>query len=192
MASLLLDLEGTLVDSRPATVAGLQRAWSELYATPPPCAQAIHAAMAQGLEALYPHPELRALASRREVEWIQANPIRLLPGIPDLLAAPHRFALVTMCSRPYTQAIVRSTGLGRWLHCWFCADDAPTKADLVQMALRELGRPAWLLGDRRSDLEAARAHKLEAFGAGWSYAGEDLSRSHAVLAHPLDLLSAIE
>ncbi len=192
--SLLLDLEGTLLDSREATVYGLQAAWRELHPTEPPSAPAIHARMAHG--PLYETPELRELASRREVEWIAAHPLRLFPGVPELLQTAHerghRVALVTLCSRPYTEALIASTNLKRWLHCWFCEEDSTSKADLVKMALRELGRPAVLLGDRPSDLEAATAHRVPAYGAGWSYAGADLSKAHAVLRHPLDLLDVIE
>jgi len=193
--SVLLDLEGTLLDSREATVRGLQAAWRELHPGEPPDEKEIHRRMARGLEALYDTPELRELASRREVEWIAAHSLELFPGVPELLEAclqaGHRLALVTLCSRPYTEALVASTGLGRWLQCWFCADDSPAKADLVKMALRELGRPAVLVGDRPSDLEAAAAHNVPGYGAGWSYARADLSSAQAVLACPIDLLALI-
>lgn len=163
--SLLLDLEGTLLDSRAATEAGLGAATPELV-------------------------------NRRELEWIAANPPELFPGVAELLQSAHdrghRLALVTLCARPYTEALICSAGLQKWLHCWFCADDSPSKADLVKMALRELGRPAVLLGDRPDDLEAAAAHRVPAYGAGWSYAGADLSKAQAVLRHPLDLLDVIE
>lgn len=194
--SVLLDLEGTLLDSREATVCGVQAAWRELYAGDPPDREEIHARMARGLESLYDTPELRELASRREVEWIAGHRLELFPDVAELLPRclrrGHRLALVTLCSRPYTEALVAATGLGRWLHCWFCADDSPSKADLVKMALRELGRPAVLVGDRPSDLAAAAVHKVPAFGAGWSYAGADLSSAQAVLRRPIDLLAVIE
>ncbi len=162
MATILLDVEGTLLDSREATRYGLESA-----------------------------PHSRALASQKELDYILQHPPALYPGIRELLQSDHRFALVTLCTRAYTEALIHATGLTAYLHCWFCADDSDDKAELVRMALKELGRPAFLLGDRPGDLEAAQAHKVEAFGAGWSYAGADLTRATAVLAHPLDLLKAI-
>lgn len=137
MRSVLLDLDGTLFDSRPVLAVARDDA--------------------------------------HELELLQGGAGRLFDGARETLEALRArgvlLGIVTNSARPYSDAIVQRHGLDRLVHVVFCADDAPGagKAALVEACLKELQKPACLVGDRAPDLEAARAHGLPTIGCLWGY-----------------------
>jgi len=83
--------------------------------------------------------------------------------LDDLHAAGARLALASNCGRRYLDGFVKSFGLGRIVEVARCADSpgVGSKADMVADILRTTGaREAVMVGDRESDREAARAHRI--------------------------------
>ena len=141
---MLLDLDGTLIDSIPSVVRSWVR-WCEEYGIDPERLRGSHGVTAGHLiERLLPE-ELRGPAHDRivELEVADAEGIQLLPGVADLLRLLHEAevptAVVTSCSAPLARARLAATGL-------LASDVVVTASDVPR------GKPwpdPWLLGAER-------------------------------------------
>lgn len=161
MKSILLDLDGTLFDSREVLAAARDDA--------------------------------------HELELLQAGGGRLFDGVLETLQALRArgvlLGIVTSSTRPCAEAIVQRHGLDRLVHVVFCADDAPGggKAALVAASLKELQKPACMVGDRAADLEAARAHGLPAIGCLWGYGdAQELLAANRIASDWTELRAILE
>lgn len=179
MRTVLLDLDGTLFDSREVVVLATQRAAEGLDMPVPPAERVISLVGTPEFYAALAPPDraaaLRARACQHEIELLRAGMGGLFPHARETLEGLRGrgalLGIVTNSSRGYTDAIVETHGLDRLVHLVFCADDRPGagKAALVEASLKELQKPACLAGDRRGDLEAGRAHGLATVGCLWGY-----------------------
>ena len=182
---ILFDLDGVLVDSRPAIV---------------PCVN--HALVAQGLRAR-PDEELRRLIGPRISEVFAEltgtpadSPLvagcvatfreryavaslrdtAVVPGMADVLAQLHgAYGLGIATSNPlaFTGPLLESLGLLD-LFAVVAAPEldahAEQKADTIRAALDRLGDGrAVMVGDRRHDVEGAHACGLPAIGVTWGF-----------------------
>lgn len=176
--TLLFDLDGTLLDSRRLAVDAATRALTEL-GHPIPTEAHILSLIGLPEEAYYrgllpegaPSAHVEVLR-RQEIACLEQD-APLFPGIRDWLAQlfrqGRRLGLVTNAGRGYMEAALRSSGLSKCLHVAFCTDDGADKAGLVKMALRELRKPAAMIGDRESDWRAGKAHGLYTVGCLWGF-----------------------
>jgi phosphoglycolate phosphatase len=183
--TVLLDLDGTLVDSAPGILGTLRTAFDQvgvpwddsvigphllgppLYESLPPL---IGESATERVLALY-----RPLY--RESGLLKSTPY---PGIEELLralaGAGVRTALATSKAEPAAREILANQG---WTELFteITGDtlDAqrPSKAAVVEEALRRLGSPApadcVMVGDRRHDVIGSAAHGISCLGAGWGY-----------------------
>jgi len=198
--TVLLDLDGTLVDSAPGILGTLRTAfdrvgvpWDDtvigphllgppLYESLPPL---VGESAAERVMALY-----RPLY--RESGLLKSTPY---PGIDDLLRAladsGARLALATSKAEPSARDILANQG---WtdLFTEITGDtvDAglPSKAAVVGEALRRLGSPdpatCVMVGDRKHDVLGSAAHGITCLGAGWGYAEPgELTTAGAVEIH---------
>jgi len=207
-ATVLLDLDGTLVDSASGILGSLTEAFAEL-GIPLPEAGLPHSLLGPPL-----YRSLPAIVGEERAPDVLTTYRRiygdrgLLQSLPfdgidallrDLAAAGVTTAVATSKAQVYAERIVEHRG---WtdLFATVCGDtlDArrPTKADVVGEALRRLGGAdsAIMVGDRLHDVLGAREHGLDCLGAGWGYAGpgelEDAG-AVAVLAEVADLHKAL-
>ena len=182
--TVLLDLDGTLVDSASGILGSLEAAFAELeIALPhrglprtllgPPLYTTL-----PGLVGDAAAPELLATYRRIYAERgvLESPPF---PGVEELLhelaGVGVRLAVATSKAEVYATRIVADRG---WTDHFdtVCGDtlDAvrPTKADVVGEALRRMGRPdtTVMVGDRLHDVVGARTHGIDCLGAGWGYA----------------------
>jgi phosphoglycolate phosphatase len=206
--TVLLDLDGTLVDSAPGILGSLREAFDEVGVAWP--------ADGIGREVLGPPmyeslPEIIGAAATpaviRAYRRIYAERGLLssppFDGIPDLLAALTgaglRLAVATSKAEPYARRIVDGHG---WTGAFetVCGDtlDAarPSKAAVVAEALARVGTgdPAVMVGDRLHDVVGARAHGLDCLGAGWGYGAPGelaAAGASAVYATPDELAAAL-
>lgn len=141
---VLLDLDGTLIDSIPSVVRSWLR-WCEEYGIDPEQLRGNHGVTASDLiERLLPEEQRGAAHDRIvELEVADADGIEVLPGAVELLGrlrdAEVPTALVTSSSAPLAQARLHATGLPR-------PDVVVTASDVVR------GKPwpdPWLLGAER-------------------------------------------
>lgn len=183
MKTFLLDLDGTLVDSAPGILGSLRAAFDELGLPWPESIDRhiLGPPLYRTLPGIVGEEAARAVLPvyRRhyaEHGLLDSTPY---PGVEellrDLVAAGSRLALATSKAEVYAHRILDARGWsGLFTEAVGDTLDAarPTKAAVVAEALRRLGGPdgAVMVGDRRHDVEGARANGLECLGAGWGYA----------------------
>ena len=188
---LLFDLDGTLTDSGPGIVNCVNHALVELG----------HAAVAEAeirgmigapLSRIFPRlfgsedTSLvdRAIAAyRARFDEVGIFENELYPGIADALQAlgdgGHTLQVVTAKPAVTARRVVEHFRIQHHfaaLHGPELDQRTCDKADLVAAALRYAGgldETVVMIGDRRDDVLAARAHGVTAVGAGWGYGSPD-------------------
>jgi len=212
---ILFDLDGTLTDPQEGIVASLRHALGRLDVEAPPdavLARHIGPPLADTFAALLPHPEARvverATALYRErfadTGWREN---RLLPGIPALLRA--------VAERGYEAAIATSkpTVFARRIADHFALRPPiggvygsgldgrlGRKPELLAHVLGALGRAPGardvvMVGDRRHDVEGARAVGVASLGVTWGFGDRaELAAAGAteVCDTPAEVLAALE
>jgi sugar-phosphatase len=159
-AALLVDLDGTLVDS----TAPVRRAWSDFAGRHGLDPEHVHR-FAQGrpsretVRLLAPWADHAAEADAMErAEIDDADGIVALPGAADLLSGVWRLAIVTSCSAALATVRLRAAGL-------------PVPSALISADDVERGKPdptCYLLGAHRLGVEPAHCLVLEDAPAGIS------------------------
>jgi phosphoglycolate phosphatase len=205
--TVLLDLDGTLVDSAPGIFASLRAALAE-EGVPWPAegmdGRLLGPPLYVGLRPLLGDATERVVATyRRHYATDGLHRSTPYPGVIELLealaAAGVRLAVATSKAQPYAETIVGAQG---WTELFdtVCGDTLdrarPTKADVVGEALARLGGPGRtvMVGDRHHDVDGARAHGLPCRGAGWGYGPPgELAGAGAVAVHatPGELQAAL-
>ena len=183
-ATVLLDLDGTLIDSAPGILGSLAAAFAELgiplpdgglprTLLGPPLYRSLPQLVGADLapQVLAAYRRIYGEAGIREcVPFDGIDPL-----LRDLAGDGVTLAVATSKAQVYAEKIVEHRGWTE-LFATVCGDtlDAarPTKADVVGEALRRLGGPteAIMVGDRLHDVEGARTHGLDCLGVGWGYA----------------------
>lgn len=206
LPTIFFDLDGTLIDSQTGILRSATHALEQL-GLPVPGAQLmlgwIGPPMRDSFAALMDSPAqveegLRLYRERYDREgWLEH---RVYDGIEDavraLHAAGHRLAVVTAKNEPHARRIVEHLPFGA------CFDDVigatidgrlSHKPELVAEALRRLSLSPdgiAMIGDRRMDMEGARAHGLRGIGVLWGFGSERELReagAEALAAHPTEL-----
>ncbi|MGZ3651238.1 MAG: HAD family hydrolase [Bdellovibrionota bacterium] len=211
MNGVLLDIDGTLIDSNEAHA----RAWTEALAEAGVPAEyaAVREKIGEGGDHLL--SELTGISfdselgmkireRRGEIFRLDFLPrLRALPGTRALLELFRdrglRFAAATSGSRREAEALLRQARLDDLIQNYATADDAPsTKPDpaILEVALRYIGLPAKqviMLGDTPYDVQAATRARIPivAFTCG-GWPAEALKGAVAVYQGPWELLAAFE
>jgi phosphoglycolate phosphatase len=186
--TVLLDLDGTLVDSATTIVEHLAAAIAEVGFPVPDAAQ-LRRLVGPPFETALPELGLTTeqtaaaiVAYRRSYDAVAATVTPVYPGIPALLERLREegMRLATATSKPETLArmIVAGTGLASYLDLVGGADHVSGrvgKAAVVASVLERLHLdpardPIVLVGDRRHDVEGAAAHSVPTIGVAWGYA----------------------
>jgi phosphoglycolate phosphatase len=199
MDTLLLDLDGTLVDSAAGILGSLRAAFDEL-GLPVPEGGFSHELLGPPLYVTLPGivgeaatPAVVAVYRRIYGDGgLEESPA--FPGVDallrDLADSGVRLAVATSKAQVYAEKIVEYRG---WTELFATVGgdtlDAarPTKADVVGEVLRRLGGPAdaIMVGDRLHDVEGSRVHGLDCLGVGWGYAAPgELEEAGALAVYP--------
>ncbi|MGQ0575202.1 MAG: HAD-IA family hydrolase [Pseudonocardia sp.] len=207
-STVLLDLDGTLVDSAALITEHLAAALAGVGA-PVPDAAGLRRLVGPPFEVALPRLGLTAAqaaaavaAYRASYDPVAATGTPLYPGTRELLAALRaaEFALAVATSKPepLARAIVEHTGLGIAV---VAGADHPGgrvgKAAVVASALARLGldparAPVVMVGDRVHDVEGAAAHGVPTIGVRWGYAEPgELAGAVAVVDDVRGLLAAL-
>ena len=184
--TILFDLDGTLSDSARGILAALRHAFA-VNGLPPMDARTEREVLGPPFyESLPPLigdvPLEPVIAAYRESYGAGGMfDTSVFPGVGELVeslrSAGYRLAVATSKPERYAIPIVEHLGLAE--HFDVIGGDAldgsrGTKALVIADVLRRLGDPApagvWMVGDRRHDVEGARAHHIEAVGVRWGYA----------------------
>lgn len=207
--AVLFDLDGVLIDSRVAIVRCIEHGLRAVGAQVPPAAELeplIGPPLIDGFATLAGQENAVACLAAYRERYVESSLVEttLLPGAREALAAvavrvptalatskPHAYA-VPLCERlglaPYLTAIAGPE---------LAAVDEP-KAVTVTRALAALGlapgADAPLVGDRRHDVEGARANGLACVGVLWGIGDEAELRAAGadpIVADPADLPAAL-
>jgi HAD superfamily hydrolase (TIGR01509 family) len=206
LSGVLLDVDGTLIDSNDAHAC----AWSEALAEAGKnvAASEIRPLIGMGGDKLLPRlgvnpdsAEGKAIADRRGEIFMERHVPRLrtTPGAKELVARLHReglkLVIATSARDEELEAMLRQVGLED-LKKKTSADDAENSKpdpDIVQAALAKADLTpdtALLLGDTPYDIEAAARARVESVAVlcgGWD--ADALRGAIAIYEHPADVLS---
>lgn len=213
-ALVLLDIDGTLVDSQHNIVAAMALACEAAGLTPPPPSatrSVIGLSLSEAIGRLKPALEPAALDRlvalyRDAFLTLRTRPDHdepLFPGVAEALDALEAqgclLGLATGKSRRGVAAMLERHGLvGRFITIQ-TPDDGPGKPDptMVHRAMNETGSDATrtvMVGDTTFDMEMARAAGTDALGAGWGYHAPDrllAAGARLVLAAAADLPTSL-
>lgn len=196
--AVLLDLDGTLIDSRGGIVAAMNATLAALGEPERPAAE-LHGFIGPPLHETYAtllgrpveDPSLGAIVAsyRERYAALMLDLTPVFDGIPEaldaLVDAGCRLAVATSKARPLAARLVEALGLAPRLDA-VCGPVPPSrddKAATIAMALDALGHPARavMVGDRHHDVEGARAHGLPCVGVLWGIgSGAELRDAGAV------------
>jgi HAD superfamily hydrolase (TIGR01509 family) len=208
MKGILLDIDGTLIDSNDAHA----RAWAKTLeeARLPSDYGVIRSKIGEGGDRLLPQVTGISAESEQGKELTERRgQIFRREFLPKISAFPHarellllfrdrglRFAAATSGGRTDAQALLTQAGLGDILTELVTADDAEaTKPDpsILEAALRKLKLSpgeALMIGDTPYDMEAARRAGVSAIAftcGGWSR--EALNGAAEIYSGPAELLA---
>ena len=188
MRTVLLDVDGTLVDSATTIIEHLAAAIAEV-GFPVPDAARLRRLVGPPFETALPELGLTEeqtaaaiVAYRRSYDAVAATVTPVYPGITALLERLREdgMRLATATSKPEELArkIVAGTGLASYLDLVGGADHVAGrvgKAAVVASVLERLHLdptrdPVVLVGDRHHDVEGAAAHGVPTIGVAWGYA----------------------
>ena len=211
LAAVLLDLDGTLLDTAPDLARALNTLRSQQQ-LPPIGLASIRPQVSNGASAVlrlgFPDADaaqFEALRARFLVLYRAQLVVdtRLFPGFDEVLAQleAHRIPWGVITNKPHwlTEPLMRQLGLYQRAGCVLSGDSLPVrKPDPLPLltAARQLHiEPArcLYLGDALRDVQAARAANMVALGARFGYIGthEDVKDwpVTAWIEQPLDLLA---
>jgi phosphoglycolate phosphatase len=202
MAAIFLDLDGTLTDPKPGITGAVRHALLTLGLPAPhpdDLTWTIGPPLIDSFRRLgAPDPEEALGLYRAHYNAGGLYDAVVFPGIPASLdmmhAAGHRLYLATAKPHAYARKITAHFGLASYMTAEFGPEldgNRNDKADLLAHALAETGEEAAtavMVGDRRHDVDAARANGMAAIAVAWGYGGADEHRAADLRLHrPEDL-----
>ncbi len=185
----LLDLDGTITDSRPGIIASLRAALRALGHAPdpdedftwmigPPMEQTVGTVLARWGDTRVAEA---ALAYRRHYAETGMYDSVVYPGIAAALAgfAAGGWTLFVATAKRtrFARPILEHYGLARYFRAIYGSEDGPrldTKPELLAHIMAEQGfaaRCAVMIGDRHHDIDGARANGIRSIGVAWGYGG---------------------
>jgi phosphoglycolate phosphatase len=206
--NVLLDLDGTLIDSIPGIRASCLATLEALGHTPdpaidlrrlvgPPLPEVMH-------RVLRPYGDgridLAVTAYRAHYAEVGMFLATVYPGVVETLECLHRrgvrMFVATSKRTVFAAPIVHRLGLARWLHGIYGTEPDGSldhKADLIAALLhaeRLAVRSTVMVGDRSHDIQGARSNGVRAIGALWGYGDRaelEAAGADALVGCPLEL-----
>jgi phosphoglycolate phosphatase len=200
-STVLLDLDGVLIDSHAAFTASVNHALGE-YGLAARDAGELRRFIGPPLRGTFAELGVaradidgRIDAYRDHYEGNGAAVTTVFAGIPEMLTAVgarHRLVIATSKTASLATAIVRELGLAPYFDALHGPADETRGEPKTETVARALPAIA-LIGDTRYDVEAARANGLRAVGVTWGIGAEDDLRAAGTeaIAHSPDELEAL-
>lgn len=210
--AVLLDMDGTLIDSRDTVVGCMRAALRDLGHEPPPeetLDWIVGPPLVDTIGVLLGRVGDARVAEclagyRRYYSEHMADPSPLFPGFEGILegltTGGRKLYLATSKALPFARAILDAHGLSSLFSGFYGADmndGNSEKPEIIAMALRENRidpARAVMVGDRLYDIAGAQANKVRSLGVLWGYGGRaELTRAGAdgLVERPQDLPAAI-
>ncbi len=190
MASLLLDLDGTLTNPELGIVSCIEHAAQSLGRAVPPREELrqyigppLHISLATLLKTDDPALVQLALTRYRErYATIGLFENTLYPIVPDGLAAlrkaQHRLLVATSKPTPYANRILDQFNLAGYFDRVYGAEltgERSDKVELVAFIMAEEGldpRTTWMIGDRSHDIIGGARNGLRTIGVRWGFGSD--------------------
>ena len=212
MDAVLLDLDGTLADSRPGIEASLRFMLAEMghdpqaagdvtWAVGPPIGWSISTLLAKYNDT---RAEDGLRIYRARYSEVGLYDCTAFPGIAEMLAALHAtgrpLCLATSKRRDFAERVVEYLGFARFIPTVYGALPGGGLDDKKDMLRELLGVEGYdpkgtvMVGDRLHDIEAAKANNLRSIGVLWGYGGrEELERvgADSIAATPADVVQLV-
>ncbi len=205
---MVLDLDGTLVDSLPDLTAALNRLMAS-HGLPGFLPADVRPMIGDGATKLI----ARAFAARGRAEEAHdynsfvadytahvAVTTQPYPQVGETLAtlqeAGWRFAICTNKSTAATEALLQALGLARWFAALGCGDSFPARKPnpvhlLGTIAAAGAAREnAVMAGDHANDITAATAAEIPSIFAAWGYGNAAMARGASAVAQRFTELAA--
>jgi len=185
--TLIFDLDGTLIDSKPGILACFRHTFDVLGRQAPSDAvlsasigQPFRQAMAALLNTTDSDAVERAVAVYRErYSTIGLYQATVYDGVPELLAAVDGGATFVATSKAavFAQRVLTHFGLVKHFRRVYGPDlrgQLTGKAELVRQLVRQeqIAGPPAMVGDRAEDIRAGIANRLLPIGVLWGYGDE--------------------
>jgi phosphoglycolate phosphatase len=211
--AILLDLDGTLSDSRPGIAACFRYMLAELghdpatagdltWAVGPPIAVSVARLLAQYDDTRLDHA---VAVYRKQYSDVAIYDCTVYPGVLDMLAAlrdaGHVMCIATSKRRDFAERVIDHLGLRAYLRAICGAEPAgglDNKDDLLAYVLTHEGfspTDTVMVGDRVHDIHAARANHLRSIGAAWGYGGRaelEAAGADAIAALPQEVPAVLQ
>ena len=207
--TVLLDLDGTLIDPKPGIIGSVQYALRQMGKDAPPT-EALTWAIGPPLRSTFtkllgePHAEEAVAHYRKNYADGAMFDCEVYAGIPETLAAlaqsGHRLIVVTAKPHVFARPIVSRLGLETFVSAVYGPELDGTrdnKADLlghVLQAERIAPAAAVMVGDRQFDMLAAAANAVTGIGVTWGYGTRDeleTAGARTLCEAPPDLVAAV-
>jgi phosphoglycolate phosphatase len=208
---LLFDLDGTLTDSRPGIVSGMQYALGVLGLPVPPeeallrfIGPPTHDAFRELLSSSDPELNARAIGIYRErygKQGLYENSV--YPGVAEGIAALSEAGATLFVATSKPQVFARRildhfelSGYFKGVYGSELSGERSNKGDLIAHVLTQesLTNDAWMIGDRLHDVRGAKLNGLRSAGVLWGYgSGEELTEAgaDATFANMPELVEAL-
>jgi phosphoglycolate phosphatase len=191
MKAVLLDLDGTLSDSRPGIVACFRYTLQQLghdpdaagdltWAVGPPIAVSLQRMIAPFGD---DRVDLALTIYRERYSSVAIYDCSVYPGVVAMLDglrnAGHTMCIATSKRRDFAERVIDFLGLRDYLRGVYGAipgGGLDRKQDLLANILEVehlTAASCVMLGDRLHDIEAAKANAIHSIGALWGYGGRD-------------------
>ncbi|MCQ8278945.1 HAD-IA family hydrolase [Acetobacteraceae bacterium KSS8] len=206
---LLLDLDGTLVDTAEGLLACVNRMLSGRGLAPIGLAD-IRAMIGDGIAALVrralafrgaPFDETALVAFAADYERSAADHAPLFPGIQTMLgrALQDGWRLAVCTNKPVgaTRTLLGSLGIAHLFAAIGGGDSFPVRKpdpEHVRLTMLEAGcvpERSVMLGDHRNDIQAATGAGISAIFAAWGYGAPGMSNGAAAIAETPEAVPAI-
>ncbi len=201
--ALLLDLDGTLIDSRPGIVGSIFEMLREFGHEPDPAVDltwAIGPPLGDSIPRILAgygdtRGEDGVLAYRRHYSAGGLFNATLYPGVSEMLtaaAAEFDLVLATSKRRDFASRILDHFGLSSMFRGIYGSEPGGAldhKPELLAHILqheRISPNAAVMVGDRHHDVDGARANGVRVIGVTWGYGGLDELRGADAMAHAAD------
>ncbi|MCL6517265.1 HAD family hydrolase [Alicyclobacillus sp.] len=206
MAILIFDLDGTLIDTSGLVLPAFRRTLAQFSGTQIPSDDQMRKTFgmpdAEIWRMLMPHASeaerKRAFSlSERFICEAMAHTDVLLPHAREVLeglrAAGHTLTVASNCGQAYLDAVLTTQDIRRYFVHPLCLGGigGRTKADILARHVARFGREAmWMVGDRKSDIEAAQQTGIPAIGCQFGFGDPlELRGARAVIHDLRELLS---
>lgn len=208
MAVILFDIDGTLVDTTVPMTKAIHEALEQLPHLPKPSEEAVRSGYGLAGNAFWEHvvpeatiEEIRQIRKLRHetLERAMEGQHVLFDGIYEMLetlhADGHTLTTASNCGVHYLNLILDSQRIRPFMTAPECLESVSgeKKADILTAHRLRHGDGEYLMvGDRKSDVEAARAHDFPVVLTGFGFGNEEeWALADHVVETPADLVAYI-